>query len=327
MKGSFVFLMFLFVMKMESAHQLICHNSMCFGSMDQLSSLSDNVVIYYVRPDGLQTGDDRRDLVTLANGEKLTCGNTTESLLQDIYPWKLEENISLLPSCREKQTLKRISEPSESRDTPAWTLAQIIYEEEYAPCSIVSVTCKGPTTFSHFHLDNAPCLMLLGKELPSFLTTSININVAHNCNPILLSHMSGKEPFITHVRKKTSQKWDNGQMNTFVRFQHIEGHVLLDEMDGIVTEIDNASVVSYNYHANVSGWQVKHMTDVRHHMGLENVPMFSCGNVFGKNCQHHVLVHIFIHVALSLLCMILGFCACWDHLEKGKKTMLENKRE
>jgi hypothetical protein len=296
--------------------------------MDQLASITDRTRVYYVKPDGLVgTDSDKMTMTMLKRGKKVVCNDTTDSLMSVTYPWIIESNVSLLPSCKEKQTFRRVSEPSERGDQQALTYAEIIAEEMFAPCTILLVSCNGRVELSDFNIDNTFCLsFLLGKkQLPSFVSSALNIAIQPKCMEANFSNLSGNFPYVIHVR----QTLDIGVTNASIiflilRFNDIEnGHVLLDGIENDMTEIHNVSHVSYNSPHNVSSWICNDVTDLKDHMGLANLPDYRERDE--QNC--HLFIHMILHVTFGMLCIILAFFSCWEALESGKGEMLKKKNK
>ena len=307
---------------LNTAFLSICDKDVCFGTMDQLASITDRTRVYYVKPDGLVGADnDKITMKMLNRGKKVVCNDTTDSLMGGTYPWIIESNISLLPSCKEKQTLRRVSEPSERDDLQALTYAEIIAEEMFAPCTILLVTCYGRVELSDFNIDNTFCLSLLEKkQLPSFVSSALNVAIQPKCMEAKFSNLSGNYPYVIHVR----QTLDIDLRNASISFNYIEnGHVLLDMIENDMIEVQNVSRVSYNSPHNASNWICNDITDIKDHMGLANVADYKEREE--NNC--HLFVHMILHVTFGMLCIILAFFSCWEVLESGKGEMLKKKKK
>lgn len=320
-------LLILTFVSINTAFLSICHKDVCFGTMDQLASINDRTRVYYVKPDGLFGADDKMTMTVLTRGEKLVCNDTTDSLMRGTYPWIIQSNITLLPSCIEKQTLRRVSEPSERGDLPTRTYAEIIAEEMFAPCTILRVTCNGHVALSDFHIDNTLCLSMLAMEKgPSFISSSVNIAIQPKCIEANFSNLSGYYSYVIHVRQTPHDIHVLNASLLLLSFNNLEnGHVLLDMIENDRTDIHNVSRVSYNSPRNVSTWICNDITDLTEHMGLANVPEFKHHNGDENNCN--VFMHMILHVTFGILCVILAFFSCWEGLQSGKGEMLKNKNE
>lgn len=313
-------LLFVFCLTSTYGFESICKKDICFGTTNQIILSHGKGSTFFLRPDDLVI-DQRSALEKLTRGEKLICNDTTTSNLEEDYPLILSHGISLLPSCQEKQKIRRISKPSESTHLSVSVYADIIKEENFAPCSILKVTCGSKSFLSDFHLDNQDCLRFFGeKKLPSFVKAAININILSGCNRTYMSNLSGEHPFVIHVRSMEETK-----SRKHLTIKNIHGHVIFDEIHNNADVID-VTTVSFNAPMNVTDWTCHNLIDVTDYYGLENVILNRKG--LGDNsCKFHVFVHLFFHVTLGFLSFILFLCCCWQSLEKEKNVMLKNKKE
>ena len=311
-----VYIIFILSFHIASGIESICKKDICFGTLDQIISVRGKASTFFLKPDSFFV-DQKQALDKLAKGVKLNCNDTTQSILTDIYPWRLEHGISLLPSCQEKQSIIRVSQPSESSHLSLSVYADIIEEEHFAPCSILRVACSRESILSDFHMDNSACLAYLGGEkLASFLSSSININIRQDCNYSQVSSLSGEHPFVIHVRSVG----ETNQIEKHLSFSNIDGHILLD---GIAARVDiiNVTTVSYNSIMNVTHWTFERIVDVMEYCGLENVGFPDKGKT-DNSCKFNIFLHLFLHVTLGFLSLIFMLCCCWQSLEKDRNEYL-----
>lgn len=316
-----IYVIFIICLHISSGIESICKNNICYGTLNQINSVRGKAKTYFLKPDSFFL-DHKTALEKLKIGKKLYCNDTTTSTLTGIYPWRIDRGISLLPSCIEKQIIKRVSQPSESSHLSLLVYAKIIEEEHFAPCSILKLNCDDKSVLSEFHFDNEECLSYLGEEkLASFVSTAVNMNIRKGCNYSSVSNLSGEGPFVLHVRSEIAIN----QIGKHLSFTNIDGHILLDGIEAMV-EIVNVTTVSYNSVMNVTNWTCQSMINVMEHFGLQNVGFVGNGQK-DNSCKFHVFVHLFLHVTLGFLSLILLLCCCWQNLEKEKNILLKNKKD
>ena len=135
-----IYVIFIICLHISSGIESICKNNICYGTLNQINSVRGKAKTYFLKPDSFFL-DHKTALEKLKIGKKLYCNDTTTSTLTGIYPWRIDRGISLLPSCIEKQIIKRVSQPSESSHLSLLVYAKIIEEEHFAPCSILKLNC------------------------------------------------------------------------------------------------------------------------------------------------------------------------------------------
>lgn len=168
---------FVFCMHVARSSPPICIKEDCYGSIQNLVTLSPKSPIsYYVKPDNFTSCHPRECLVKLKKGLKLKCGNTTVSLLRnEEIPWRVPINIHLKPSCKERQVLRRQSLADldwNSIDVTSATRAAA--QSGYAPCSLLKL-CNSNCSVESFDVDNKQCIHHIKSILPLWFSAPVNL--------------------------------------------------------------------------------------------------------------------------------------------------------
>ena len=148
-----------------------------YGTAEELSmiSASDRMKPYFLRPDGyVPNCTDYACMQTMMHTSGFTCGpNLVSHVREHVH---LRPGIKLLPSCVERQTISRISGPTEDMemaDVLSSGLAAV--DAGYMPCTVVVLDSKD-VSIQNVDIDNSGCILKASERfstLPSYLSAAI----------------------------------------------------------------------------------------------------------------------------------------------------------
>lgn len=322
-----------------------CYKNVCIGKMKELPYTLEETVTYFVQPDDFllpKTNDVDMEELLLNNQHRYDCKNTTESILRDFRPWTVSTFLHLRPLCLQQQKLIRLSDPSEMGNLSMSEYVELILEDGFFPCSVIKIICEKEMgdrpELNGFYLDNTHCLQKLNRNLPSFLSSSVNVWSGKGCKNIKLFNLSGSKPFTVHVfdkAKPTGIKATEkaASIDPQLYVSNITGHLLLDRTDRFQVTANNISQISYNFilKTNTSAWiNVNETVNGLEYIGLANVACqteFDIVDVVNKSCKFNFIAHMSLHVFLSILCLVLLLYSCCKQLESNKRYVMKNKNK
>lgn len=154
----------------------VCMKESCYGSMEQLTTLTPELpVIYYVRPDNFTSCHPRECLTKLREGLNLECKNSTVSLLENEKPWSVPINVHLKPSCKERQVLRRQSLADlDWNSIDMISATKVVLHYGHGPCSLLEL-CNSNCSVESFNVDNKPCIREMTNPLPLWLSAPVSL--------------------------------------------------------------------------------------------------------------------------------------------------------
>ena len=154
---------------------LVCKDVHCFGSMQELSEVSEQShmgVVYHVKPDNFTSLlSEKQCLDQLMRSQLLDCESESSSYLDDYHPWTIPVSVSLQPSCSGIQNLVRTSLPSED-DMNDLDMAQLVVSDKETACSVLKIT-ESHVAISNFEVDNNRCVSTMSDSHRNSYSSSV----------------------------------------------------------------------------------------------------------------------------------------------------------
>ena len=222
-------------------HGLLCSKTTCYGTLQETQQVKhESSVTFFLKPDNARGGAEN----IIWDGQNLYCGNSVTSDVS--APLHIPAGMTLLPSCSERQTIRRTSRPSEQvRPDRSFLLARSSVEEGYTPCDILVLESEN-VSVRHFNLDNSLCLNHSSSWhfLPKYLSSSVVlISTKPEIRNLHLEDLHNKAGVLMYISGRSTLHPSRVQNISLADLHN--GEILVEMVTGNITIDESVDLTSF----------------------------------------------------------------------------------